>query len=633
MARLIASSNGAGVNSVTPTVGAVGRLGHGIIAAVSLDGNPLAISAGWSLRTVIGGGVTSVWSRDFDGTESAADHSPTITAAGPIIYVTGIITWAPADLNSVVFVSAASIPTSSVAHQAQNPTLAAGATAGDHYYVGFANPYNGFGAGLTATPDAPLGTNTATQSGVGTAGPSQLIGISFDVAYTPVAGFSGPRTWTVTGDVPFNPSGLGVTLRDTSYTNPVKLAVPIPPLHIPHKEWASSEEQENYLTIERWARNLANSGAKVWGDWDGDGEEWWMADGNGTSGVIITPPDPDPFRYSGGSDNRFQYLLNVDNTYPNQFRVGQFDMTFGVQLASWEITGWTGNPVGLSDKFWDAFSSQQPLSANSSYIVVIANVEDRPAGFYVPVSFDVTVFNRSGNLLYQWSIPDVRQLSEITGTFLRNSTLYFGIYDNAVSFVESVAKIDVTTGVLTDLFTIPDVDAAILALDPSWGGLNLTAGIVESNGELIINGETGIARVEMDGTPVWWHDIIQPVTNRQRGLALSGHGSVWSCDDDANADEYDLDGTYIQSIVLPEFAGQAWSTPSNNSPLHIPHKEWILDDDVNGRDELQNYLAMERWSRDTSRQLHIPHKSWSGDREEQENYLEIERWSRALSTR
>lgn len=117
---------------------------------------------------------------------------------------------------------------------------------------------------------------------------------------------------------------------------------------------------------------------------------------------------------------------------------------------------------------------------------------------------------------------------------------------------------------------------------------------------------------------------------------------------------------------------------SSRCHLHVPHKDW---NSFFNREERENYLSIERWSRDYLRRyatlnstrstplniphkayadqlelenyevienwvyqrvpaslgqtihgmsrydLHIPHKSWSDDKLELENYLAIERWA------
>lgn len=64
--------------------------------------------------------------------------------------------------------------------------------------------------------------------------------------------------------------------------------------------------------------------------------------------------------------------------------------------------------------------------------------------------------------------------------------------------------------------------------------------------------------------------------------------------------------------------------------LHVPHKLW-----ANRPEELNAYVAIERWSLDTITSplpLHIPHKDVPGDRNKFENYLAVERWATALIT-
>lgn len=307
---------------------------------------------------------------------------------------------------------------------------------------------------------------------------------------------------------------------------------------------------------------LAGKVARMWGDWEGDGDEWWSADGTAISEGIIHP-EADSFLYPGGSDGSFIYMLSVDDTYPNQFWVSKFDERFATRLDRWEVPGWTGNPVGVSDKFWDAFSDNQPLCADREHIVVLSVAEDRPGAFYATVSLEVTVFDTSGVVIAQWVIPDEdygRQLSSFSGLCLDADYIYFGVYDSNdfVGDGEFVMKIKLDTGVLIELFRITDVDAAIEALDPSWEGLHYTCGLVEVDGDLIINGSNGLARIRQDGTPVWWLPLTTGVSAIGRAVAHSRRGSVWACDSDANATEVQYGGTIVQTITLPEFASHAW---------------------------------------------------------------------------
>lgn len=277
-----------------------------------------------------------------------------------------------------------------------------------------------------------------------------------------------------------------------------------------------------------------------------DGNEYWESDGSYVSGVII-PPDPSTFWYAGGSDGRFNYMATVDQSSPFQWHIDKFDGGFETLLDQWSIIGWT-------DPDHPAFSDIQHLSASPSRIVVIA---EKFSGA-TRVSIGTAVFDTAGTLLDEWNaLSGTRTLSSFTGSFATDADVYFGVVDPIGG--EAIHSVELSSGTMTSGPSIADIDTAIIALDGSWGGLSECHGIVYIGGDLIVAGVAGIARIEYpSGTPVWWQPFRSGGAFAYYGLALSGHGSVWACDDDLNADEYLYDGTFVQTIVLTEVGQQAW---------------------------------------------------------------------------
>lgn len=340
-----------------------------------------------------------------------------------------------------------------------------------------------------------------------------------------------------------------------------------------------------------------SAGCTVWairGDATAEGDLNWAGDGSSTSGLIF-PPDTDswdatdvgvtPAWHAGGSDGTFNYHVAIDSA--GQWWVAKFDAAMATLLDRWEVTGWVSNnrDTGSPADTWEPELPTQHVTANASNVVVIGHRWEYDAGLddYVPAAIETTVFDLTGTILDQWSYAtpitagDYDRIDQLSGSCLDATSLYFAMFDyNSNDFI---CSIDLATGTLTKLFDISnDVDVAITAIDPSWAypqGLRAPRGIVEIDGDLIVAGYNGIARIQQDGTPVWWVPTSGASGDHFAGLAHSGNGSVWACTENADAHELDeAAGAFIQTITLIEYAQQAWLGACAASDWHVGGAFW-----------------------------------------------------------
>lgn len=338
---------------------------------------------------------------------------------------------------------------------------------------------------------------------------------------------------------------------------------------------------------------------KVWGAiHNAFGDVWW--DGTNNSGGVITPPDTDSWYdgalsvtrawMAGGSDGHRHFHVAVDST--GQWWVSVFNRTMTALLDRWEITGWVSDLPGPG-AYVEGFLDIQHLCANNTRVVVIADHIDVALNHD---SVDVTVFDPTGTILDQWPVATPlysASLGQDTGSCTDGSFVYFAWTNDAGD--DSIAKVNLSTGALADLFTVASVDAQVPS---AIFGTGIGRGIVEIDGDLIIAGTYGVARIRQDGTVVWWGDITDPLSE-YRSLAHSGNGSVWtSFDALAQADEWAYDGVLRRSISIPEETIHGWLGPSTIPPLRQRQRD-------DGALALGGRLAANTKNISTSRQASI----------------------------
>jgi hypothetical protein len=247
---------------------------------------------------------------------------------------------------------------------------------------------------------------------------------------------------------------------------------------------------------------------------------------------------------AGGTDGVRHFHGAVDST--GQWWVSVFDGDMATLLDRWEVTGWMSSAV-FGTPYYEGFLDQQHVCASATRVVVVADHIDESFNHDF---FGVTVFDLSGTILHQWEIPtppsefgSTDSLDQYTGSCLDADFLYFGVVDAAADNV--VVKVELATGAYTSLFTVNDTVSA-------------THGIVEFDGDLIMTGASGIARVQQNGTVVWYNAPNDP-DGEYKSLAHSGNGSVWtSYDTTALADEWAYDGTFLRSAAIPEETIHGW---------------------------------------------------------------------------
>lgn len=334
----------------------------------------------------------------------------------------------------------------------------------------------------------------------------------------------------------------------------------------------------------------------VWGSLGNHGPiEGWQGDG---SAVIddFSPPDdsavyqgdtipeggsglPLDFRRwaPGGSDGTFQYMVvfHGDGT----MYVDKFDKDFAALLESWHIDGWDDHAITDGD-----YTLQNPdnqmVAASKSRVVAVGDRVNQPISFTegdIAEWIDVVVFDTTGTQLARHEIPQYVNVFEASDTVMQNTslaispderTIYFG-RNNYVTSDTTLVAVDLESGTLTDLFNFTDLDNWLYANVPGWSGfISYPGGIVCVGDDFIIVGSSGIVRVDRAGIPQWW---IDPTTfdfepfggvggdDWSGGLARSGNAIWASRYTFGYADQFDLDGNFLQSIELPEPAFHCWT--------------------------------------------------------------------------
>lgn len=312
----------------------------------------------------------------------------------------------------------------------------------------------------------------------------------------------------------------------------------------------------------RWPGRLRPG--KVWATQPDDfGDMWWTSDGATTSGGVVTPADPDTIDgnawpgpaaaawYAGGSDGRFIYHVVVDKT-TGQWFIDKFNADATTLLDRWEITGWSRD----GDPYFVPFVDIQYVCASARRIVVIG---EKYTGFD-HIAFGVTVFDTSGTIINQWNIDTPAgefgqraALQAETGCCTDGSSVFFGLENVTGDF--TMAKVDLSTGVLTELWTLEN------------GSIT---GVIRKDRDLIYGGEfddiSGVyqlRRRKPDGTLVWSATISSGSDSlRYRAVAHSGRDSVYAgLESTALADEWSYDGVFVQTIDIPESTIHGWLAP------------------------------------------------------------------------
>lgn len=325
---------------------------------------------------------------------------------------------------------------------------------------------------------------------------------------------------------------------------------------------------------------------RLWGN-DFDKLQWLDGSGSPANGQF-TPIDSNVasnrYLFPGGSDGRFHYLLAVDDTGEQQLWVDKFAADGVTLLDRWEVTGVKYSSLGadyLNLFFYDA----QYVSASKTRVVALMDQWD--SSVVDPITggdghnLIVTVFDTAGTLLAQHTVYtttsdgmgswDEGALTSDGGSFCDGVNVYFWHgYINATDGNDvEVAKVNLSTGALTSLFTRLSVGDASPGADSTWiDAKGLVAVDDTGSGDLICVADN-IARVKQDGTPVWF------TANPDSGdvpfygaLARSGRGSVWASgpsEDYASASpiahEFTYEGVYKQaSAWSPEPVHHAWLT-------------------------------------------------------------------------
>lgn len=329
---------------------------------------------------------------------------------------------------------------------------------------------------------------------------------------------------------------------------------------------------------------------KVWGN-DIDRLEWISATGAPVSVAQVDPPDPDVTGgtraiFPGGSDGLHHYLLAIDDAGDGQLWVDKFDKTCTSLLDRFEVTGVTNSPV--YPKYTGSFSpEQQYVSASATRVVAVVDQWDEsitdPDTLNDEHRIVVTVFDTAGTQLAQHQVYssfsdgmgswDDGTVESGSGSFCDGHNVYFchqGLDLDGVTFAAVIAKVDLTTGVLTDLFALDDINA----LSPGGTWINYQGGIVAvddtGSGDLILVGDD-IARIRQDGTPVWFTANPNPGDVAfYNSCARSGRQSVWAAGpgegyggESPIAHEFGFNGTYRRaSAFYPEPVYKTWLGPT-----------------------------------------------------------------------
>ncbi len=313
---------------------------------------------------------------------------------------------------------------------------------------------------------------------------------------------------------------------------------------------------------------------KVWATTLGSVE--WMAVTGSPVGPVTFPPDPDTLDdaslYPGASDGTSQYLLALGDDTDGTFYVDKFDHGFTTLVDRWQVPGWFNSPASGMYTTSPSYNVQH-VSASTSLVVAIIDLFDPDITDPVTGSdthyIGVAVFNTAGTVVDQYQIyttvdlggGDFTEGSILTGTgsFCDGSFVYFA--HGTASPDGGYAKVNLSSGTLTDLFAIDDVNA--LAPDDPW---ITAAGVVVVGGDLIVVG-ADIARIQQDGTPVWFAANPNHVdVPTYQALALSGRNSVWSA---ASPDgfssithEFSFAGTFLKASAWTETVDHTWLGPN-----------------------------------------------------------------------